>query len=80
MAETIPIFIIILPLALYKILSTQQVRNKEVWNKITERINILNNVSMEYQDGNFPHVVKYMILKLRREVWTREMNSESNCL
>lgn len=35
---------------------------------------------MEYQDGNFPHVVKYMILKLRRGLGLGEMNSESNCL
>ena len=34
--------------------------------RIIDLINILNNVSMEYQDGGFPYMVKYMILEFKR--------------
>lgn len=54
--------------------------NKYMLNKITGWVNILNNVSMECQHGDFPYIVKYMILELKREVCTRKVNLESNCL
>lgn len=41
---------------------------------MTEWSNILNNVSTEYQDGDFPDMVKYVILEIKRVVWPREMN------